>query len=161
MFFHEGKHFQGCLPPGERITFFSYPQPLSASQGVSFFGKGGRSPVFMRNGTSEPLIPLHLFSRQSIDGYWRIESFSQSVPLHHAMGVKFKRRGGLAYPALGHEATALLYLPSTSRTWNPLVPPQPISRRSPWQRGLFSFSRMEGTSQCCFPFGEQGPSTPG
>jgi len=51
--------------------------------------------------------------------------------LHRAMGAKFKRHGGLAYPALGYEATALLFLPSTSRTWNPLVPPQPISRWPP------------------------------
>ena len=27
-------------------------------------------------------------------------------PLHRAMGAKFKRQGGLKYPALGHETTA-------------------------------------------------------
>jgi len=80
----------------------------------------------MRNGTSEPLIPWYLFSRQPNNGYWKIESFSQSVPFHPAMGAKFKSRGGLAHPALGHEATALLYLPSIFRTWNSLVPPKPI-----------------------------------
>ena len=127
-----GKRPQGYLPPGERILFFSYPQtPIPRARGYLSLGREDGGPSLCGTEPANLLSPCISFLVRLL---MALEGSSPSAgvsPFHHAMGVKFKRRGGLAYPALGYEATALLFLPSTSRTWNPLVPPQPISRWPP------------------------------